>query len=266
MSTVQPAQALARLDAQALLAKALDQGANVETLERLVALAKDMRAVQAREAWHQAMSRFQRDCPAITKSSTAKITSRRTGSSYSYKFAPLDEVLATVRPVMADNGLSHRWQARIEARLVIVKCFVSHALGHTEDSGDVAMPIPEGDEGANPAQRVGIALTYAKRYSFLGVLGIAPEDDDDAGAQDVQHKVKGRPPRAVEEDHVVHDPAPDVRPEMMDEIRALAAKAKLTPEERATSWSTYVGSGVKAEDADPAALSSLLDWLRTRAA
>ncbi len=47
------------------------------------------------------------------------------------------------------------------------------------------MPIGGGDDrsGANPAQRVGIAATYAKRYSLLGILGIAPEDDDDAGSQ-----------------------------------------------------------------------------------
>ena len=50
--------------------------------------------------------------------------------------------------------------------------------------------------GANPAQRVGIAATYAKRYSLLGIIGMAPEDDDDAEG--------GAPPPARDR----HDEAP----------------------------------------------------------
>jgi hypothetical protein len=34
--------------------------------------------------------------------------------------------------------------------------------------------------GANPAQLVGIATTYAKRTAVLAITGIAPEDDPDA--------------------------------------------------------------------------------------
>ena len=60
------------------------------------------------------------------------------------------------------------------------------------------MPVMAGDSGANPAQRVGIALSYARRYALMNALGIAPEDDTDAGAEDVKHR-EPRRARAPEE-------------------------------------------------------------------
>jgi len=173
----------ARLDPQALISQAIGTGAGIDTLERLVALAKEVREVQATEAWYEAMAEFQRTCPRIVKSSTVK-TAR-----YSYRFAPLDEICSTIQPVMGPLGLSMRWTTpRIESDKVTVACLISHRLGHVESSGDLVMPIMgatqrtdgSGEGGANAAQRVGISLTYAKRYALLGIIGLAPEDDDDA--------------------------------------------------------------------------------------
>ena len=64
--------ALTRLDPQALITKALEMNANIDTLERLVLLAKEVRTVTAREAWYEAMAQFQKRCPAIKKSKKAK--------------------------------------------------------------------------------------------------------------------------------------------------------------------------------------------------
>lgn len=175
---------LMRLDPQALISKAIEAGSGIDTMERLVALAKDVREVQAREAWYSAMAEFQRTCPSIKKTATAKIATR-IGPGYSYRYAPLDEIMSVIQPVMGPLGLSVSWRSRVEPAQVIVSCRVSHTLGHHEESGDIAMPVLQGDgTGANPAQRVGIAATYAKRYSLLGIIGLAPEDDDDAQSQE----------------------------------------------------------------------------------
>src|SRR3990167_1643800 len=165
---------LARLDPQALITKALETGAGIETMERLVALAKDVREVQAKEAWYEAMAEFQRTCPPIKKTASAKIQTRG-GGSYTYRFAPLDEIMSTIQPKMGPLGLSVSWRSRVEPDKVVVSCRISHTLGHHEESGDIAMPVMQGEMGANPAQRVGIAATYAKRYSLLGIIGMAPE-------------------------------------------------------------------------------------------
>ena len=173
---------IARLDPQALISQAIQAGAGIDTLERLVALATTVREVQAREAWYAAMAEFQRTCPPIKKTATAKIVTRG-GGTYEYHFAPLDEIMGVIQPIMGPLGLSVSWRSKVEPKAVIVTCRVSHTLGHHEESGDIAMPVMEGESGANAAQRVGIAASYAKRYSLLGIIGKAPEDDDDTESQ-----------------------------------------------------------------------------------
>ena len=179
--------ALARLDPQALILVAIEKGAGIEALERLVALATEVRAQQAREAWHRAMAEFQRTCPPIRKTETARI-----GSSYSYRYAPLDEIIPTILPVMGLLGLSVSYrQIETGAERVTVSCIIAHEQGHREESGPVSMPVmSEKTSGANASQRVGVANTYAKRYALLAIIGLAPEDDPDAEPEPLQ------PPRA----------------------------------------------------------------------
>lgn len=175
----QPSTSLMRLDPQALLQSAVENGAGIETLERLVSLAKDVRAQQAKEAWHRAISQFQEECPKILKARKASISTRG-GGSYSYHFASLSDLMSTISPVMGPLGLSVSFRMRYADGQVVATCLVAHEMGHSESSGEVAMPYDKGDgTGANPAQRVGIASTYAKRYALLAILGIAPEDDTD---------------------------------------------------------------------------------------
>jgi hypothetical protein len=172
-----------RLDPQALLMEAVKGKASIDTLERIMALAERHQANQAKSAWHESMASFQQECPPITKSSTAKIRTAR--AEYSYSYAALDEIMPVIRPVLGKYGLSVSWSHRIEPNQVIADCVVSHILGHQERSGEIAMPIGgDNNERMNPAQRVGSAITYAKRYSLIAALGLAPEDDDDAHAQD----------------------------------------------------------------------------------
>lgn len=172
--------ALQKIDPQALITKALESGANIEVLERLVSLSERVRETSAKEAFQTAFVNFQAECPPIKKNKVARIQGR-SGGSYSYKYADLDEIVQTISPVMQKYGLSWSWSApRTDTTHAYVACTIAHVHGHKESSGEVAMPIGGSDSGANPAQRVGIALTYARRYSLTGILGIAPEDDTDA--------------------------------------------------------------------------------------
>ena len=45
---------LATLNPQALMAMAIEKGAGIETLEKLVALATEVKRMTAREAWYKA--------------------------------------------------------------------------------------------------------------------------------------------------------------------------------------------------------------------
>ena len=178
--------ALVKLEPQDLLRLAVENKADISTLERLVALAKDVRAEQAKEAWHDAMTTFQQVCPAIKKGTKAKIVTRG-GASYEYSYAPLDDIMSIARPVLAKLGLTATWRhPTASPGSISAVCRIAHTLGHHEDSEAVTLPISqrsaEDRGGANDAQRVGMALTYSKRYAFLAISGLTPEaEDDDSG-------------------------------------------------------------------------------------
>ena len=188
--------ALASLEPQALIEVALTHSATVETMERLFALAKDVQAARARSAWYAAMALFQRDCPRIKKNATAKIQTTG-GGSYSYTYATLDEIMGIASPVMGGLGLSVSYRMKYEGNRVIAAARVSHEMGHHEESGEVSIPIQAGSMGANDAQRVGIASSYAKRYALLAIIGLAPENDDDDAASGGGPQVE-QPRRASE--------------------------------------------------------------------
>ncbi len=255
--------ALARIDTQALLLKAIESNAGIETMERLVALAKDMKAQMAREAWYEAMAAFQRECPAIKKTREATIPTRG-GGGFSYSYAPLDEIVAVVQPILGAHGLSVSWRTRLEANQVIACCRISHVLGHSEDSGDTHIPIVQGDGGANPMQRVGIATTYARRYSLVSVLGLAPEDDDDGQAAPSRAKGKKTPAgKAEPSDPEPETPAADERAVKLAAIKETATTLGLSTDARQKLWTEYCGTG-RAETVDLSALDALLSELRGR--
>jgi hypothetical protein len=223
---VRTPQALATLDPQALILEAIQHGASLDTMERLAALAKEVRAQQAREAWYWAMAEFQRQCPAVLKTSEARIQTR-TGPGYRYRYAPLDEIMSVVGPVMGPLGLSISWRTRIDGDRAVAVCRVAHALGHEEESGEVAIPIvPATDgSGATPPQRVGIALSYAKRYAVLAITGIAPTDEGD---DEERPGEEARPAHGE-----MAAPASDtvISPEQIRRLSAIASGMKWTEEQ-----------------------------------
>lgn len=175
---------LAVLDPQALLTKAVELGQGVEVIERLLALTETVMKIQAKQAYDAAMAGFQKECPPIYKTAEGQVGTAKT------QYAPLEEIMDKVRPVLGKHGLSCSWRSprgddgkpRTETGKIVRVCRVSHALGHYEESAEVVIPI--GTAGAaTPAQQVGIAIAYADRYSVKDILGLSPgagEDKDGA--------------------------------------------------------------------------------------
>jgi hypothetical protein len=180
------------------------------------------------------MADFQRQVPAIPKTKTAQITTRG-GGRYSYSYAPLEEILRVTRPVMAPLGLSISWRSgKVDGTSVSVICQVAHTLGHVEDSGTVTVPVTAGDDGrgANPSQRVASAMTYAKRYSLLGILGLAPEEDDDSASASGDEDERTPPATA---------PGPESdRTFVVESVSRMADKQKLSVEERLELTKNYL--------------------------
>src|SRR6185295_7018586 len=107
---------------------AVEKGVNVETIERLVALHNQEQDRRAAREFAEAMASFQEECPAIPKTSTAKIVTKA-GGQYSYAYAELDEIARTIRPYAHKRGLSHSWDSACDEKTVSATCTVLHING-----------------------------------------------------------------------------------------------------------------------------------------
>lgn len=102
---------------------------------------------------------------------------RRTGQigSRTYSYADLADVLGAVRPVLAAHHLAVLQAPCVVDGVLGVRTTLLHASG---ESVSEVLPIGQVDD----PQALGSAITYARRYALIALLGLATEDDDDAQA------------------------------------------------------------------------------------
>ena len=167
-----------------ILQQAVAQGADIDKLERLMALEERWRANRARDLYVQAMNRFKAEPTKILKRKTANVRSDK--GSYSYNYAPLVDVVAAAVGNLSKHGLSHRWEVSQEKNEITVTCVVTHEAGHSERVALSAPPDTSG--GKNVIQQIASTVSYLERYTLLAATGLAAADmDDDA-------KASGKPP------------------------------------------------------------------------
>src|SRR5262249_7243396 len=113
------------------------------------------------------------------KSLTATIRTGRAGEGErSFRYAPLSSGLDIVRKTLGQHEIATLQATEIDqsAGMVHLTTMLAHASGEWIASEWPVCPIAE---TANP-QRMGAALTYARRYALFTLVGIAGEDDFDA--------------------------------------------------------------------------------------
>jgi len=122
---------------------------------------------KALQAFAAAMAAFQGSVEQIRKDKKAM------AGSYSYAYADLGGILATVRPALAANGLAVM-QALGNAQdgRPTITTTLMHKGGHSERS-TFAFPAQ------TDAQRLGSWVSYIRRYALCAMLGVVAEDDDD---------------------------------------------------------------------------------------
>lgn len=160
-----------------MLNRAVEQGANIEILEKLMSLQERWEAGQARKAFDEAMAAAKAEIPVIAKNRTVDFTSTK-GRTH-YKHEDLAEIARTVTPILARHGLSYRFRtSSAPNEPVTVTCIVSHRGGHAEENTLAAGRDDSGNK--NSIQAVGSTITYLQRMTLKAALGLAASDDDDA--------------------------------------------------------------------------------------
>jgi hypothetical protein len=170
--------------------EAIEKGLPVETMEKLFALREKVKAEQAREAFVEALSAFQSAIPVIKKNKTVM---NKDGRSVRYQYASLDAIAEAIKKPLTQNGLSYRWEVQNTPEFIKATAIVTHKLGHSESS---SFEIPIDKEGFMTApQKYASALTFAKRYSLVDILGIATGDED-TDAVDVGKEKGAKSPKS----------------------------------------------------------------------
>ncbi len=160
---------------------AIEHQGSAETIEKLMGVRRELRAETAKKAFDEALAAFQSECPVIEK---RKAVMNKDGRSIRYKYAPLDDIVTQVKPLLLKHGLSYSLTSPTEQGRVKAVCKLKHPLGHSEES-EFAVPI-DPQAFMNEQQKFASALTFAKRYAFCNALGILTGDEDTDGRIEVE--------------------------------------------------------------------------------
>jgi hypothetical protein len=137
------------------------------------------RSSESVAALASALAKAQAELVNPEKSLTAIIRSGRAGEGErSFRYAPLSSGLDIVRKTLGQHEIATVQTTTIdkETGVVNLSTMLAHASGEWIASD---WPVCAVAETANP-QRMGAALTYARRYTLFTLVGIAGEDDLDA--------------------------------------------------------------------------------------
>src|SRR6476646_1314634 len=137
------------------------------------------RSSESVAALASALAKAQAELVNPEKSLTASIRTGRPGEGErSFRYAPLSSGLDIVRRTLGQHEIATVQTTAIDhtAGMVNLTTTLAHASGEWIASDWPVCPIAE---TANP-QRMGAALTYARRYALFTLVGIAGEDDLDA--------------------------------------------------------------------------------------
>ena len=166
--SVSPEQA----SVEGLISQGLRVNASVETMEKLMAMRREIRAERSKEAFDAAMAQFQSECPIITKE---KVVKDKYGAER-YRYAPLDSIVGQVKNALAKNGFSYYFDEIKDDKYVAAVCTVTHVQGFQKQS---TFKVEIGNEEyMTNTQKYGARMTFAKRYAFCNAFGIMTGDED----------------------------------------------------------------------------------------
>jgi len=157
-----------------LIQRAIDKNVPVETMERLLAMRRELKEEQAREAFYHDFALLQKEMPLIKKT---RFIPKKNGKGYHY--APFEDIVPQVAPLIEKYNFSYDFNdVENDGKYVTFQMNIYHRQGHVK-THQIKLPI-SGDY-MNSVQVMGSINTYAMRYLFkLGFAILTADEDNDA--------------------------------------------------------------------------------------
>lgn len=157
---------------------AMSPTADIDKMERLMAMHERFQAQQAKQQYDEAMSRMQEELPVIGERGGIRDKSGRIQSTY----ALWEDINEMIKPVLAKHGFALSFRTPRNERGIEVEGVLSHRGGHREIT---SLVLPADTTGSkNGVQAVASSVSYGKRYTAGALLNFTTtgEDDDGNGA------------------------------------------------------------------------------------
>lgn len=160
---------------------AANPSVDVSKLERIIELQERILKHEAEAAFNAAFAEMQPEIPVILEQK------HKSGEGGAWSYAPLEDIVAPLRPILAKHGFSLSHQTEWpDAKTVKVIGILTHKVGHARKSEFQAGADNSGSK--NAIQALGSSVSYGKRYTTKDLLCIVTRGEDDNGASSEKHK------------------------------------------------------------------------------
>lgn len=177
---------------QVIARAAADPRCDVQKMEALLRMQRELISDQARAEFDEAMARLQPKLPRIPKRG---IVDRGAGKG-AFPFGRWEDIDELVRPLLDEEGFSLSFNSESVAGGIIITGTLRHRGGHSISASLGPIP-PDQSGGKNPAQALGSSSAYGKRYTTTMLLNLTFEgagddsqvvaEDEFISAQEVSH-------------------------------------------------------------------------------
>jgi hypothetical protein len=150
-----------------LVQQAIEKGASVEVIGRMMDFQERWDRNQAAKEFNTAI--------AAAKAEIKPIARNKEGHN-SKRYVDMAAVANAVDPILSKHGLGYRYRSTQSDRITVT-CVLFHRAGHSEETTLTGPADTSGNK--NAIQAIGSAVTYLQRYTLKAALGLAASEDDD---------------------------------------------------------------------------------------
>lgn len=166
---------------QQLIALAKDPGVDVQKLQMLIDMNKQLKADQNKEEFAAAF--------VVMKPHLPKILKKHDNTQTKSKYAKLEDINVEIDPILHEYGFGTATKILESSKDgVRVRAELWHKNGHVE-STEIFMPIddkgPNGTVNKTGPHAISSSTQYAKRVSICALLNISTGDDTDGNRKTI---------------------------------------------------------------------------------
>lgn len=166
---------------------AMSPNADIDKMERLMAMHRQHQAQQAQQAFDAALAAMQEELPVIRERGAIKDKYKNVQSTY----ALWEDINEELKPILAKHGFALTFRIPRTDKGIEVEGVLSHRDGHRETT---SILLPADATGSkNAVQAVASSVSYGKRYTAGALLNFTTTGEDDDGQGAVPTQVPDEP-------------------------------------------------------------------------